>query len=79
MSDPRTLIENLCRELVDRPDEVQVSEHPDARGVRFEVRVAKDDIGRLVGREGRTVRALRTLLATASEIDRTRYYVEILD
>ena len=79
MSDPRTLIENLARELVEHRDQVQVSELPDSSGVRFEIRVAQEDIGRLVGRDGRTVRAIRTLLATASEIDRTRYFVDIVE
>jgi predicted RNA-binding protein YlqC (UPF0109 family) len=77
VSDPRTLIESLCRGLVEQPDEVEVFEHPESGGVRFEVRVAAEDIGRVVGREGRTVRAIRSLLQTASEIDRTRYLLDV--
>ncbi len=77
MSDPRSLIESLARELVDDPTRVEVFEHPEPGGVRFELRVAPEDVGRLVGRGGRTVRAIRNLLSTASEIDRTRYFVDV--
>lgn len=78
MSDPRSLVENVAKGLVERPEAVEVFEHPEAGGVRFEVHVAPEDVGRIVGREGRTIRALRTLLATASEIDRTRYVVDVV-
>ena len=70
-------LESLARELVEEPARVEVFEHPEPGGVRFEVRVAPDDVGRLVGRGGRTVRAIRNLLAAASEIDRTRYFVDV--
>lgn len=78
MSDPRSLVESLARALVERPEAVEVSEHPDPEGVRFEVRVAPDDVGRLVGRDGRTVRAIRILLDAASDVDRTRYLLDVV-
>jgi uncharacterized protein len=58
----RDLLEALARELVSRPDEVSVRELDSRDGVRLELRVAPDDIGRVVGRGGRTARALRTVM-----------------
>ena len=79
MSDPKQLIELLARGLVDRPEEVEVTEQRQISGARFMVRANPDDIGRLVGREGRTVRAIRTLLNAAADLDGARYTLDISD
>ncbi len=66
--------------LVDEPDEIDIealSTHKD--GTVFEVQAAPSDIGKIVGRQGRTVRALRTLLAVRGEVDEQRYELEIVD
>lgn len=63
--------------LVDHPDEVEVWENRERRGTRFEVHVAPDDLGKVIGRQGRTARALRTLLEVRGEQDGRRYALEI--
>lgn len=65
--------------LVDEPDDVEVYEGRDRGGVRFEVRVAPDDLGKVIGRQGRTARALRTLLDVRGAEDGYRYALEIRD
>jgi predicted RNA-binding protein YlqC (UPF0109 family) len=55
----KDLLEYLARELVDEPDGVQVEEVGDDRGVLLTLRVAKDDMGKVIGRGGRTARAIR--------------------
>lgn len=73
----RQELARLIAYLVDEPDDVKVSESQ-ARGVtRFEVRVAPDDLGKVIGRQGRTARALRTLLDVRGTQDSRRYALEI--
>ncbi len=56
-------LDHLVRGIVDHPDDVEVRERELRRGRLFEVRVHPDDLGRVIGRNGRTARALRTVLA----------------
>lgn len=65
--------------LVDEPDEVEVYESRERRGSRFELRVAPQDLGKVIGRQGRTARALRTLLEVRGAQDGRRYALEILE
>jgi predicted RNA-binding protein YlqC (UPF0109 family) len=62
----KELLEYLARELVDDPDGVQVEEVEDDRGVLLTLRVAKDDMGKVIGRGGRTARAIRTVVKAAA-------------
>ncbi len=57
-------LEHLVRGIVDNPDDVQVSSRPQRRGELLEVRVNPADLGRVIGRSGRTARALRTIIAS---------------
>lgn len=75
----KDLIEFLARSLVDAPDEVSVVEVPEGRELVLELRVAQADLGKIIGRQGRTARALRTLLATASGRKQARAVLEILE
>jgi hypothetical protein len=76
----RDLLEYLARELVDEPDEVQVEEVADDRGVLLTLRVAKDDMGKVIGRGGRTARAIRTVMKAAAVRQGIRHtHVEIAD
>ena len=75
----RRELERLIGFLVDYPDEVEVLEDRERRGVRFEVYVAPEDLGKVIGRQGRTARALRTLLEVRGELDGRRYALEICD
>lgn len=76
----KELLEFIARELVDEPDAVEVTETPDDRGVLYTLRVAPDDMGKVIGRGGRTARAIRTVMkaaATRAGIHHT--HVEIAD
>ena len=59
----KELLEQLIKELVDKPDEVIVTEVETERMVIFELRVGDGDIGKIIGRHGRTATALRTLIS----------------
>jgi hypothetical protein len=75
----KALLHYISSELVDDPGAVSVREVPGPRETRLEVRVAGEDIGRLIGKQGRTVRALRTLLDLGGRKARRRYVLEIME
>ena len=60
------LIEFIARSLVDKPDDVAVTEIPGERATIYELRVAPDDLGKIIGKNGRTARSMRIILSTAS-------------
>jgi predicted RNA-binding protein YlqC (UPF0109 family) len=70
-------LEHLVKGIVDNPDQVQVSERSTPRGDLLEVRVHPDDLGRVIGRSGRTAKALRTLVAALADGRRVR--VDVVD
>ncbi len=72
-------VEKIVKGLVGQPDEVEVSEVSDAKTVRIEVRVGAGDMGRLIGREGRTVKALRSLLYYAGQKQGKRFQLDIVE
>jgi predicted RNA-binding protein YlqC (UPF0109 family) len=79
VADLKALIETVARALADQPDAVSVKES-DRRGTTvFELQVASIDLGRVIGRQGRTAAALRTLLASAAEEDDRRVSLDIRD
>ncbi len=61
----KELLEYLARELVDDPEAVEVTEREDERGVVLTLRVAPDDMGKVIGKGGRTARAIRTVMKAA--------------
>jgi len=61
----KDLLDYLARELVDDPDAVQVEQVDDERGVLLTLRVAQDDMGKVIGRGGRTARAIRIVMKAA--------------
>ena len=73
----RDVIVYLARALVDDPDRVTVEELRSARGVTYEVRAAPGDVGKLIGRGGRTVKALRKVVKAVAPEGR-RVEVEVL-
>jgi predicted RNA-binding protein YlqC (UPF0109 family) len=75
----KELIEYLARALVDHPDEVSVAEISGEQTVVLELKVAKDDLGKVIGKQGRTVKAMRALLSAASAKLRKRADLEILE
>lgn len=70
-------IEKVIKALVGSPDLVEVHENGDGKTVRLRVRVAKDDYGRLIGREGRTIKAIRSLLYVSGQKHGKRYHLDL--
>jgi predicted RNA-binding protein YlqC (UPF0109 family) len=62
----RELVEFLCRELVDDPESVRVTESFDERGSTYRVTVAPGELGKVIGRGGRTAKAIRTVVRAAA-------------
>ena len=75
----RTLIETIAKALVQHPDEVEVSEFDSDTTTIFELRVARDDLGKVIGRDGRTAQYMRTLLTAASSKAGRRAHLDIID
>jgi predicted RNA-binding protein YlqC (UPF0109 family) len=75
----RDLVLWLARELVDRKDAVKVDVVEQDRSTVFELTVDPDDLGRVIGRGGRTAKALRTVLDAAARRDGRRAVLDILD
>jgi predicted RNA-binding protein YlqC (UPF0109 family) len=79
MSRASAVVEAVAKALADRPDSVQVSER-EARGQLFiELTMAPGDMGRVIGRQGRTAQAVRTLASLAAEMDGIRVSVDFRD
>ena len=75
----KDLIMYIARALVDKPDEVEVSEVQGEQTSVIELKVAKDDLGKVIGKQGRTARAMRTILSAASTKIRMRSVLEIIE
>ncbi len=75
----KELLEHIARSLVDNPDAVEVSEIEGQQTSVLELRVAKEDIGKVIGKQGRTARALRAILNAASTKLNKRVVLEILE
>ncbi|NCC25228.1 MAG: KH domain-containing protein [Deltaproteobacteria bacterium] len=73
------LVEFMAKSLVDNPDSVTVSEIEGEQTSVIELRVAKDDLGKVIGKQGRTARAMRTILGAASTKSKKRAVLEILE
>lgn len=73
------LIATIARALVDQPDQVSVSEIKGSHSSVLELRVAKSDMGKIIGKQGRTAQAIRTILSAASGKTGGRYVLEILE
>ena len=72
-------LERVVELLVDEPDRVEVVERRDGRTRVLELSVAEDDLGKVIGRQGRTARALRTVLGARGAKDGDDYELEVLD
>jgi len=75
----RELIEYIAKALVDNPDAVHVSEIQGEQTSVIELKVAKEDLGKVIGKQGRTARAMRTILSAACTKLRKRAVLEILE
>jgi len=75
----KELIEYLAKTLVDKPDAVSVTELEGEQTSVIELRVAKEDLGKVIGKQGRTAGAMRTILGVASAKMKKRSVLEILE
>ena len=75
----RELIEYIAKSLVDRPEDVLVEETQGEKTTIVELRVAQEDIGKVIGKQGRTARAMRTILNAAGTKMGKRCVLEILE
>jgi hypothetical protein len=75
----KELIKYIARSLVDSPDSVEVSEVLGEQTSVIELRVAKEDLGKVIGKQGRTAKAMRTILSAASTKLRKRAVLEIIE
>lgn len=77
--DMRALIEQIARALVDEPDQVSINQVEEDQVTVLELQVAPNDVGKVIGKQGRTARAMRTLLGAAGMKFHKRYTLEILE
>ncbi|MBF0481507.1 MAG: KH domain-containing protein [Desulfovibrionaceae bacterium] len=75
----KDLIEFIAKSLVDNPDEVSVAEVEGEQTSVLELKVAKEDLGKVIGKQGRTAKAMRTILGAASTKAKKRSVLEILE
>jgi predicted RNA-binding protein YlqC (UPF0109 family) len=75
----RELVESIAKALVDHPDEVQVKSVEGEQVTVLELRVHPEDLGKVIGRQGRTAKSIRTLLGAAGMKLRKRFTLEILE
>jgi len=75
----RDLIYYIAKALVDHPDQVAVNEVEGNQTSVLELKVAKEDLGKVIGKQGRTARAMRTILSAASAKIRKRTVLEIIE
>lgn len=75
----KELIKYMAQALVDNPDQVAVSEVVGEQTSVIELRVAKEDLGKVIGKQGRTAKAMRTILSAASTKIRKRTVLEIIE
>ena len=75
----KDLIKHIAQSLVDNPDSVEVSEVEGNQTSVLELKVAKEDLGKVIGKQGRTARAMRTILSAASAKVKKRMVLEIVE
>lgn len=75
----KNAIERIMKALVAEPDAVEVDEFSDGKNVRLEVRVADSDMGRVIGREGRTIKAIRSILFVAGHKHGKRFHLDLVE
>ena len=75
----KDLIERIACALVDKPEEVMVTAIEGKQATVLELKVAKEDLGKIIGKQGRTARSLRTIIGAASAKERRRVVLEIVE
>lgn len=72
-------VEKIIKAIVAQPDAVEVFEIADGKNVKIEVRVADGDMGKIIGREGRTVKAIRSILFFAGQKQGKRFQLDLVE
>jgi predicted RNA-binding protein YlqC (UPF0109 family) len=75
----KELVEKVAKALVDNPDQVSVTQIDGEQTTVLELRVAPEDLGKVIGKQGRTARSIRTILGAAGMKLRKRFVLEILE
>ncbi len=75
----KELLTYIAKSLVDHPDAVMVTEHASEGDTVLELRVASDDMGKVIGRQGRIAKEIRTLMRSVAQKNGTRVTVDIVD
>lgn len=75
----KDLIEYIAKSLVDDPSKVSVSEAEGERGPVIQLKVAENDMGKIIGKAGRIAKSIRTILSASSTKNGNRYSLDILD
>ena len=74
----KELVEVIAKALVDNPDEVVVTEKEEGKNVTIELHVAASDMGKVIGKQGRIAKAIRSVVKAASLGDNKKVYVEVI-
>ena len=74
----KELVEVIAKNLVDNPDEVVVTEKENGKNITIELSVAQSDMGKVIGKQGRIAKAIRTVVKAASSNDNKRVDVDII-
>ena len=75
----KELVEFIAKSLVDSPEQVEVREAEGEQGAVLELSVSREDLGKIIGKQGRTARAIRTLLGAVSAKTKKRVLLEIIE
>lgn len=75
----KNALERMIKSLVGSPDMVEIAESGDTKTVRYEVRVAPEDYGRVIGREGRTIKAIRSVLYFGGLKQGKRFHLDLIE
>jgi predicted RNA-binding protein YlqC (UPF0109 family) len=79
VTEMKELVEYIAKALVDKPEEVVVTEKEGIQTSVIELKVAKDDIGKVIGKHGRTAEAMRTIISAASAKKKKRCVLELIE
>lgn len=79
MEELKKLIEYIVKALVDNPDKVEIKELAGEKSIIYELRVGEGDLGKVIGKEGRTAKAIRTIITAAAMKQGKRTVIEIIE
>jgi predicted RNA-binding protein YlqC (UPF0109 family) len=75
----KELIELIIKGIVDKPDKIEISQVVGEKTLIFEVKVDPNDIGKVIGRQGRNIKSIRTIINAAAQKDNKRVIIEIIN